>query len=615
HGKITKKIIKETAEDIKKIIDSNKKMKPEGNTWDKVLETTEKIEPFINAAIAAILTIIARPLTNVLLSMVLGDEKDYMYASSHSIASGILGLIFPLLFINPLSKGYDLVRNNANKYLKDMPNEEYIKLILKRHPQTDPKTLIDAEGNKNPFEKVMDIHGNPSSPDIKDVMKVPLPKHLSELPKVILEKYFPNIDAEKSALKSANEWIDKAGNKTSLPDTLDDLFICLEKEGKKGKNSQSYFPLRYIKEDLLKELFPDLDIASTKGADGKRLSLSHWKNINGQAYNLDKDFLYYSNIECTDKFIPLITGEMRTDVERKSFFHKSKKIDKYICYQTNGKPGELGTPITQDMIEAERANAVHNKLGQWLGDIVLAVPRAILTIMLIPIILKKVFHIEKKKPAEKQEVQQINNEIEVKDTENTAEKQLAFKGKKPSKISDFLARTYGKAIYKSKAIRKFAEWFAPKDTSNATKHFQVLGALATSATYAVSTIKSPNFDKDNATTLAVNQTLGWVAPTLLGYITDKAIQERTKQWEFNYCNKRKKAIELSKLSNEEKQKLLKGLNKSQKGFRTFAGMVTFTLMYRYLAPVLITPLANKIGAAINKSKKEKEEQKVKLATA
>ena len=41
------------------------------------------------------------------------------------------------------------------------------------------------------------------------------------------------------------------------------------------------------------------------------------------------------------------------------------------------------------------------------------------------------------------------------------------------------------------------------------------------------------------------------------------------------------------------------------GVRILAGLATFTLIYRYVAPVLITPAANWLGDRANAKKKER----------
>ncbi len=52
-------------------------------------------------------------------------------------------------------------------------------------------------------------------------------------------------------------------------------------------------------------------------------------------------------------------------------------------------------------------------------------------------------------------------------------------------------------------------------------------------------------------------------------------------------------------SKAEIEKITGGLSNRLKGVRILAGLATFTLIYRYATPVLITPLANKIGDWVN----------------
>ena len=174
---------------------------------------------------------------------------------------------------------------------------------------------------------------------------------------------------------------------------------------------------------------------------------------------------------------------------------------------------------------------------------------------------------------------------------------------------------YGKWILKSKGVRKFSEWLYSKDSTNATKHFAVLGALVTSSAYAYNTLKNNKLEKKNSTTLAINQALGWIVPTILGYLIDSGIAEHTKEVEYNFAAKLTKAMHMSNMSHAEYDAALQKTVKQIKGIRTLAGITTFTLLYRYLAPVAITPLANKIGAWVGAKMDGKEtvKQNVKKA--
>lgn len=183
--------------------------------------------------------------------------------------------------------------------------------------------------------------------------------------------------------------------------------------------------------------------------------------------------------------------------------------------------------------------------------------------------------------------------------------QPAFQGgKKPGKITEFFAKYYAKHIADSDKVRNFSERISKMDKGDVTRHFQVLGSLITSSAYMHSTLKNKEMDRDNARTLAVNQGLNFLLPTAAAYTVDLAIRQINKQLEYKYS-----AIQEAKntaLTGEAKKEAEKLLGKKLKGFRTLIGIVTFTLIYRFVAPVAITPIANAIGRWINGNNKNKE---------
>ena len=47
------------------------------------------------------------------------------------------------------------------------------------------------------------------------------------------------------------------------------------------------------------------------------------------------------------------------------------------------------------------------------------------------------------------------------------------------------------------------------------------------------------------------------------------------------------------------------IDASKKGWKVLGSLTIFTLIYRYLAPVLVTPMANKIGDKLNENKTDR----------
>lgn len=384
---ILNKVVGATKEKADKIKKANDKVKqgnakdPVGGVKNRFLEWTNAQEVMIQSVISLLLCTIARPLTLV----AMGNDKtknDMAYASAHSISSGLWGFIVPLTIIFPMTRGYQLAVKEGYKYLS-------VEQIKKRYPHWNEKTNV-VDGKILPFndKNSLDIHNNKFIADTKDVFKVPLPKHLSEISK-----------------ETKNQYIDESTGKLK---TIKDIFIAVAKESDvetiqkerslfakifKKKVVPNYYPLEFIKEDLLKNLYPDLDIKTIE-KNGKRVLPHEWKTKDGKPFNFDMDTIYISNWDETNKAVPLITGDTYTFTDKKGTHTKE------TTYQKNGTNGKLGSPISKESLDASLSNAVQDKLGGWLGDIIIAYPRATATIAIIPFVLKKVFHLEKHKKTE-----------------------------------------------------------------------------------------------------------------------------------------------------------------------------------------------------------------------
>ena len=356
------------------------------------LETTTKQEVWITAIVSAVFAGVLRPVTLFAIAND-NERKDMAYASSHAISSALWGLIVPLIFIKPLAKGYNKALENAHLHLS-------AKEFKARFPQADienPKNWLDGKvgnfdeiGKLKPIKEQIDRHGNKLITDIKDVFKIPLPKHSSEISKETYSEYF-----------------DEAGNIK----TAKNVYITMVNESKAEKLAQQrsfwdklldrqikpkYYELNECTDEVLIEAFPTLDV-KTVGVRGNR-DFSKAKSLDGTDFKLDKNFCYVSDWRETDKAVPYSTGET-FKFEKTSLFGKKRIKIKDVCYQKNGAEHGKGTPIDEDMVVAAGVNEVHNKFGQWLPDITIAYPRATATIALLPFILKNVFHLEKSKPA------------------------------------------------------------------------------------------------------------------------------------------------------------------------------------------------------------------------
>ena len=186
---------------------------------------------------------------------------------------------------------------------------------------------------------------------------------------------------------------------------------------------------------------------------------------------------------------------------------------------------------------------------------------------------------------------------------NNAKSEPSFNG---------IASRYGEWILKSKGVRNFSKKLYSRDTTNATKHFAVVGSFITSTAYAYNTLKNKNFEKKNSTTLAINQSLGFLVPTFLAYTLDKLLAGYTREIEHSFAAKIEKALRTANLTHEQYEVALERATKQIKGVKTLASISTFVFLYRYLAPVAITKPANRIGEWVGKKVDENKQRKAEL---
>ena len=168
-------------------------------------------------------------------------------------------------------------------------------------------------------------------------------------------------------------------------------------------------------------------------------------------------------------------------------------------------------------------------------------------------------------------------------------------------------------MYESPAIRSIAGWIA-RQKGNVTAHMATLGSLITSSVYVNRTLNKKDLDPDRRRTLAINQILCFIIPTIAAYLADNKIGDWVKRREYRYASLQKYAEALAEAEGKpfdaDKIKLI---TKKIKGIRPLASLAVFTLIYRYATPVLITPVANKIGDWVNTRRELKKAETQKVA--
>ena len=122
-----------------------------------------------------------------------------------------------------------------------------------------------------------------------------------------------------------------------------------------------------------------------------------------------------------------------------------------------------------------------------------------------------------------------------------------------------------------------------------TSHLIVLGSTLLSGFYVLKTLKNKNMDENQRKTLAVNQGLVYGVSTVMAYSFDGWARKGFNKIfdKFATANKGATAAQMEKWKN---------------GFGLARTIIIVDMVYRFIAPVIVTPLANYIG---NKLKEDK----------
>lgn len=160
-----------------------------------------------------------------------------------------------------------------------------------------------------------------------------------------------------------------------------------------------------------------------------------------------------------------------------------------------------------------------------------------------------------------------------------------------------IAKDFAKLIQKP-AARKLIEFTAEKGNfgNKLFSHLLVLGSTLLSGFYVIKTLKNDKLDEQKRNTLAINQTAVFVVSTILAYTFDVALGNKTKNIQTKFRNLN--TIKNDKTHNDMIENCVKGIDAAKK-------IMIFTTMYRFIAPVLVTPLANLLGNKLQETKEAK----------
>ena len=597
--------------------------------FNRILQFINDNEVITSASIAFLIGWLCRVPTILALPEWLGGKhkEDKAMAAAHSGASVTMGVLTAAVLTLPVNKAARYAREELYHRIKP-------ELLKKRHPQLDLNSIKDSAGKLLEKKFWKNIDGKPFDANVKTPMTVARQKYIGDVAESTFKTMGIDIDMATNASKSVQEMKLRDGRR--LIDVLkpSDMFIAVEEEGMgttlKGLKDTNFFSLEYIDKEFLSKVMPELDI-NTAFVNGKITHPNQWKTTAGKsAANFD---IYISNYLETAESTPIYLGAKRIE----------GNTQKYVAYQNNGNGG-LGTPITNEMILADKNVDTTNKIIGWAIEILTRVPVGLCTVAMIPKILNLFTCFNKEKQVDsKKEVpspdsinsKATNDETQIADNKaltpsfkgNTAlikdninnenkVSTVSFKGKGPNKITKWLGENYVLKILNSEKLQEFVEKFDKKFKMSMTEVMTILGSFIISSSYVFGTLTNKNFDKDRKTTLAINQSLGFFVPTALGSWISGKIRPKVKTATYKFVGEQSQRIKLlaqqGKITPEFEKKALEAIAKASKGMPGLASLTVFTFIYRYFTPVAVTPIANIGGSKFTEWRKAK---RAKMQTA
>lgn len=207
------------------------------------------------------------------------------------------------------------------------------------------------------------------------------------------------------------------------------------------------------------------------------------------------------------------------------------------------------------------------------------------------------------------------------------------------KFTTWLSENYFLKLYSSAPARFLAK--QTKNLNGLVDHMQVLGSIIISGMYMTQTLRNDQLDDDRKKTLALNQGLTFATATLGGYVIDSKLDNIWEKFTIKYAQKRSgdpefatklKAINDNIIQNAEQNsgKPWKKIPKKQRpklttalqyiednmpnealetkirGMGVLKKLVVFGTVYRFLSPVLVTPVATWLSNKISENKQNKK---------
>lgn len=131
-----------------------------------------------------------------------------------------------------------------------------------------------------------------------------------------------------------------------------------------------------------------------------------------------------------------------------------------------------------------------------------------------------------------------------------------------------------------------------KGSKNIVDHLSAFTGVVLSGFYIKKTLKNDNLDTKKRKTLAINQASTCVISTIGAYTISKYAGKQVNKFTDKFMAANIKSD-------------IQDLAKYKRGIKAASSMMIFGMMYRFISPVLVTPIANHIGNKMEENKQAK----------
>ncbi len=165
------------------------------------------------------------------------------------------------------------------------------------------------------------------------------------------------------------------------------------------------------------------------------------------------------------------------------------------------------------------------------------------------------------------------------------------------KVTDFIAKSLGKVLDTKTAVNIIEK---TKKSKYLVANLNAAASVVVSGFYIKKTLGNDKLDPEKKKTLAINQAVVWGVATVLGYSMNGAVSKEIDKVveKFDTLNKHN----VDKIN----------LGKYKNGIKVASQLMIFDMVYRYLAPVVVTPIANRIGQRLQEKKAAQAAQEKNL---